>query len=65
MSTDTPRPWYRQAWPWLLIIPPAGAVIGGAITLYLALSRPDTLVRTDCHRDGAITVCGEVAPRNP
>ena len=65
MSTDTPLPWYRQAWPWLLIIPPAGAVIGGAITLYLAISRPDTLVHTDCHRDGAITVCGEVASRNP
>ena len=65
MDTDTRRPWYRQAWPWLLIIPPAGAVIGGAITLYLAISHPDTLVRADCHRDGAITVCGEVAARNP
>lgn len=65
MSTDTARPWYRQAWPWLLVIPPAGAVIGGAITLYLAISRPDVLVRTDCQRDGAITVCGEDAPRAP
>ena len=65
MSTDTARPWYAQAWPWLLIIPPAGAVIGGAITLYLAISRPDVLVRTDCQRNGAITVCGEDAPRTP
>jgi hypothetical protein len=65
MTTDTARPWYRQAWPWLLIIPPAGAVIGGAITLYLAISRPDVLVRTDCRRDGAVTVCGEDAPRAP
>ena len=65
MTTPTPRPWYRQAWPWMLAIPPAGAVIGGAITLYLAISRPDTLVQEDCHRDGAITFCGEVAPRNP
>ena len=65
MSTETPRRWYAQAWPWLLIIPPAGAVIGGAITLYLAVTHPDTLVREDCHRDGAITVCGEVASRSP
>ena len=65
MSTETPRPWYAQTWPWLLIIPPAGAVIGGAITLYLAVTHPDTLVREDCHRDGAITVCGEVASRSP
>lgn len=65
MNTDTPKPWYRHAWPWLLAIPPAAAVVGGAITLYLAISRPDALVRADCHRDGAITVCGEAAPRRP
>ena len=23
------RPWYRQLWPWLLMLPPAAAVIGG------------------------------------
>jgi hypothetical protein len=65
MSTEASRPWYRHAWPWLLIIPPAGAVIGGMITLYLAITRPDVLVREDCHRDGATMVCGEVAPKNP
>ena len=41
MSTETARPWYRQFWPWLLIIPPAAAVIGGILTLYLAITRPD------------------------
>ena len=65
MTTDTARPWYRQLWPWLLIIPPAGAVIGGMITLYLAVTRPDILVRKDCVRDGATMVCGEDAPRRP
>lgn len=65
MSTDNARPWYRQVWPWLLIIPPAGAVIGGMITLYLAVTRPDVLVRKDCVRDGATIVCGEDAPRRP
>jgi hypothetical protein len=65
MSTDTARPWYRHVWPWLLILPPAAAVIGGALTLYLAISRPDALIREDCHRDGATMVCGEAAPRNP
>jgi hypothetical protein len=65
MTTETARPWYRQLWPWLLIIPPAGAVIGGMITLYLAVTRPDILVRKDCVRDGATMVCGEDAPRRP
>jgi hypothetical protein len=44
----TLRPWYRQLWPWLLMVPPAAAVIGGFLTLYLALATPDPLVRDDC-----------------
>jgi hypothetical protein len=59
MDSRTCRPWYRQLWPWLLIIPPAAAVIGGGITLYLALSRPDALVRQDCVQDGVTMKCGE------
>jgi hypothetical protein len=47
MAAPIPKPWYRQLWPWLLIIPPLGAVIGGGITLYLAVTRPDALVSQD------------------
>ncbi len=61
MSDANARPWYRQLWPWLLIVPPAAAVIGGSITLYLAVTRPDTLVRKDCIKDGVTMVCGEDA----
>jgi hypothetical protein len=63
MSTAVAKPWYRQVWPWLLIIPPLGAVIGGGITLYLAITRPDALVRKDCIKDGVTMVCGEEAQR--
>jgi hypothetical protein len=59
MSNATSKPWYRQLWPWLLMIPPTAAVIGGGITLYLAVTRPDTLVRQDCVRDGVTMRCGE------
>jgi hypothetical protein len=59
MSTPTATPWYRQLWPWLLIIPPAVAVIGGGLTLYLAITRPDALVRQDCVKDGVVMKCGE------
>lgn len=65
MTTQTERPWYKQMYPWLLIVPPAAAVVGGFITLYLAISNPDVLVRKDCVRDGATMVCGEDAPRRP
>jgi hypothetical protein len=63
MSTETHRPWYRHLWPWLLILPPAAAVVGGAVTYYLAVSRPDTLVRQDCVQDGVTMKCGETDQR--
>ncbi len=59
MNPNAPRPWYRQLWPWLLMLPPAGAVVGGALTYYLAVTRPDTLVRQDCVQDGVTMRCGE------
>jgi hypothetical protein len=65
MNSPTAKPWYRQFYPWLLIALPAAAVIGGFVTLYLALAYPDTLVRKDCVRDGATMVCGEDAPQRP
>ena len=59
MNPNAPRPWYRQLWPWLLILPPAAAVVGGAVTYYLAVTRPEALVRQDCVQDGVTMKCGE------
>jgi hypothetical protein len=61
MSEHSPKPWYRHAWPWLLMVPPAAAVIGGSVVLYLALTRPDTLIRKDCIKDGVTMACGAEA----
>ena len=46
------RPWYRQAWPWFLISLPASAVIGGIITLMLAVNSPNALVVDDYYKEG-------------
>jgi len=43
----TPRPWYKEPWPWVAIAIPAAAVIMGVITFYLAVSHPDYLVVED------------------
>ena len=51
LSTDT-QPWYRQGWPWLLISLPASAVIGGIITLVLAIQSPNALVVDDYYKEG-------------
>ena len=41
---DRAAPGTASCYPWLLIVPPAAAVIAGFITLYLAIANPDTLV---------------------
>ena len=48
MTTSTTNasqvPWYRQFWPWFIIAIPSSAVIGGFMTLWLALTHPESLV---------------------
>jgi hypothetical protein len=34
----TNKPWFKQLWPWLLISGPAIAMIGCAITIWLAVT---------------------------
>ena len=50
-STDK-QPWYRHPWVWLLIAVPLAAVIGGIITIYLAVTTSDGLVVDDYYRQG-------------
>lgn len=45
-------PWYRQFWPWFLILFPAAAVIGGIITFRMAVSSDDGMVEDDYYRKG-------------
>jgi hypothetical protein len=54
MHTETiqKRPWYREPWVWLMIALPASAVIGGMITLYLAIVSSDGLVEDDYYKRG-------------
>lgn len=58
MSPDTSMkdadatPWYRQRWPWLLMLPPLAAVIGGVITITLAIRSSDGMVAADYYKRG-------------
>ncbi len=58
-KTDT-LPWYREPWPWVLIALPAAAVVGCAITLYLALASADGMVARDYYKRG-LAINGELA----
>jgi hypothetical protein len=57
MSRSTPtthdiEPWYKQGWPWLLISLPASAVVGGIITIFLAVNSPNAMVVDDYYKEG-------------
>ncbi|MEN8108542.1 MAG: FixH family protein [Pseudomonadota bacterium] len=46
------RPWYREPWVWLLIALPMTAVVGGMITIYIAVTTSDGLVEDDYYKRG-------------
>ena len=49
------RPWYREVWPWLLMLPPAASVLGGVTMIYLANNTTSALVVEDYSRIEEIT----------
>ena len=46
--------WYRQVWPWLLMLMPATAVVAGLTTFWLAYSTNDSLVVDDYYKEGRL-----------
>ncbi|QFU22802.1 FixH family protein [Shewanella eurypsychrophilus] len=44
--------WYKQFWPWFLIILPLCAVVASVNLLYLAVVNKDSLVSEDYYKDG-------------
>lgn len=50
-SRDT-QPWYKQFWPWFLILFPALAVVGGLSLFWTAHTTFDGMVVDDYYREG-------------
>lgn len=46
------RRWYREPWPWLLMLGPFVVVIAGVVTAYLAVKSSDGLVEEDYYKQG-------------
>lgn len=45
-------PWYRHRWFWLVATPPLAAVVGGLLTVWIAVRNADSLVVDDYARIG-------------
>jgi hypothetical protein len=56
MARQFPRedtlPWYRQFWPWFLILLPASVVVAGLSMLYIANRHADDLVADEYYKEG-------------
>ena len=46
------KPWYREPWPWIIMLAPAAAVLAGMLMLWLAIDSYDGLVSDDYYKQG-------------
>ncbi|GAA0782688.1 MULTISPECIES: FixH family protein [Pseudomonadati] len=46
------QPWYKQFWPWFLIVLPLCAVVASINLLFIALDNSDSLVAEDYYKEG-------------
>lgn len=51
-SSHRNKPWYRQFWPWFIILLPASSVVAGLTTLAIAVRNADSVVVDDWYRQG-------------
>lgn len=51
-APHTVIPWYREPWPWLLMLGPFTVVVAGIYTAWLAISTSDGLVAEDYYKQG-------------
>jgi len=45
-------PWYKERWTWIVMAPPAAAVLAGVATWWIAASGADSLVADDYYKQG-------------
>ncbi len=64
-STPPPQlPWYRQFWPWFLIVLPGAVVIASLVTMNIAFKYADQPVAGDYEKHG-LTVLHKASKENP
>jgi hypothetical protein len=44
--------WYKEPWPWIVMAPPAVAVVAGLATVWIAVRSDDGLVAEDYYKRG-------------
>lgn len=52
MNNAAAKPWYREPWPWLLMLGPFVVIVAGIVTTWLAVATNDGLVSEDYYKQG-------------
>lgn len=52
VPAGTVSPWYRERWPWLLMLGPFLVIVAGIVTVWLAIRSSDGLVDDDYYKQG-------------
>ena len=52
MQSDTPKIWYKQFWPWFLIVVPLTSMVLSFSMLNLAFNSEDSMVIDDYYKEG-------------
>ena len=47
-----PKSWFKQFWPWFLIVLPLTAVVASIYTVKIAFDNQDSLVKSDYYKEG-------------
>lgn len=51
-TLESPVPWWKFGYVWLVVAGPAIVVVAAIFTFYLAVTRPDQLITEDYYRQG-------------
>jgi hypothetical protein len=52
--SDSAKPWWKFGHVWMVIAGPAIVVVAGFVTLYLAISTPDPVIRDESRTAGSL-----------
>lgn len=62
LASANTKPWFREPWPWLLMLGPFIVVVAGIYTAWLAVASSDGLVTDDYYKKGL--AAGETLARS-
>lgn len=52
ITREQTLPWYREPWPWLLMLGPVTVIVAGIVTTWIAVTSSDGLVVDDYYKAG-------------